>query len=176
MFVLHEPVHNLLQLLGLDLPVLPDQVRLEVRPPGEALPTDWAGELSLGTEEQPVDGESSGLTEASATGTLVGPLAGVGHHVVPQMILSLETFLTLLAAVGPLPSVNSLVNVPVVGLAEVLGTIFTKISPLLLPSQLLGCPHVIVFDHVLVEPHGADSLQMIEVNVGGESVVHPSCG
>ena len=138
MFVLHEPVHNLLQLLGLDLPVLPHQVRLEVRPPGEAQPTDWAGELSLGTEEQPVDGESSGLTEASTTGTLVRSLASVGHHVVPQVILSLETLTTLRAAVRSLSSVNPLVNVPVVGLTEVLRTIFTEISPLLLRSQLLG--------------------------------------
>ena len=106
----------------------------------------------------------------------MGSLASVGHHVVPQVILSLETLLTLPAPVRPLPSVNSLVNVPVVGLAEVLGTIFTKISPLFLPFQLFGCLHVIVSDHVLVEPHAGDSLQMIEIDVGGESVVHPSCG
>ena len=138
MFVLHEPVHDLLQLLGLDLPVVADQVGLEVSSPGEAQLTDWAGEISPGTEEQSVDGESSGLTEASATGTLVRPLTGVGDHVIPQVILSLETLITLLAAVRSLASVNPLVNVPVVGLTEVLRTIFTEISPLLLPPQLLG--------------------------------------
>ena len=138
MFVLHEPVHNLLQLLGFDLPVVSDQVRLEVRSAGEAELTDRTGELSLGTEEQAVDRESPGLTEAPATGTLVRPLASVGHHVVPQVILSLETLTTLRAAVRSLSSVNPLVNVPVVGLTEVLRTIFTEISPLLLRSQLLG--------------------------------------
>ena len=66
------------------------------------------------------------------------PLTGVGHHVVPQVILSLETLTTLRAAVRSLSSVNPLVNVPVVGLTEVLRTIFTEISPLLLRSQLLG--------------------------------------
>ena len=138
MFVLHEPVHNLLQLLGLDLPVMPDEVRFEVSSPVEAGTTDRAGELSLGTEEQSVDRESSGLTEAAATGALVRPLTSVSHHVVPQVVSSLETLLALLTPERSLPRVNSLVNVPIVGLTEVLRTIFTIISPLLLPSQLLG--------------------------------------
>ena len=85
-----------------------------------------------------MDRESSGLTEAPATGTLVRSLASVSHHVVSQVILSLETLTTLGAAVRSLSSVNPLVNVPVVGLTEVLRTIFTEISPLLLRSELLG--------------------------------------
>ena len=92
-------------------------VGLEVCSLGEGGWADWAGEEGLRAVEQLVDGESSGLAESLATLlTLMGLLLGVRVHVISEMILSLEGFVTLGAGERPLSRVNPLMDLKIVSL------------------------------------------------------------
>ena len=110
----------------------------------------------MGAEDQSVYGEGSGLAEPPATVTLVRSLSCVSDQMILQVILSLETLLTMTTPVRSLSCVDSLVDVPVVRLAEVSRTEFAQISSLLLPLEIpLGrLP--------LVQPHVVDGLQVID--------------
>ena len=67
----------------------------------------------MGAEDQSVYGESSGLAEPPATVTLVRSLSCVSDQMILQVILSLETLLTMITPVRSLSCVDSTVSLEV---------------------------------------------------------------